>query len=114
MRRQYLLSGLIKCGRCGYSYNARTLRNTIYYSCTSKLGHVESVSCKSHGMRGDMIEPLVWDSVEKLLSQPKLIIEQMEKRTSKVIEGFDIKHGKIFQHLIFIRIKSIDEGPLPA
>ena len=80
VRRQYLLSGLIRCGKCGYSYNARTLRDTIYYTCNSKLGHVNAVSCESHGVRGDIIEPVVWNCVKELLSQPKLIIEQMEKR----------------------------------
>ncbi len=80
IRRQYLLSGLIRCGKCGYSYNSRTLRDTIYYTCNSKLGHVNAVSCESHSVRGDTIEPVVWNSVKELLSQPKLIIEQMEKR----------------------------------
>ena len=80
IRRQYLLSGLIRCGKCGYSYNARTTRDTIYYTCNSKLGHVNAVSCESHGVRGDIIEPVVWDCIKELLSQPKLIIEQMEKR----------------------------------
>jgi len=84
IQRQYLLSGLIKCGKCGYSYNARTMRDTIYYTCNSKLGHVNAVSCKSPGIRGDIIEPLVCDSVKKLLSQPKLIIEQMEARASGI------------------------------
>lgn len=86
VKRQYLLSGLIRCGKCGYNYSARTMRDTIYYTCNSKLGHVNAVSCKSPGVRGDMIEPVVWDSVKELLSQPKLIIEQMEKQDSK-LEG---------------------------
>jgi site-specific DNA recombinase len=87
IRRQYLLSGLIRCGKCGYSYNARTLRDTIYYTCNSKLGHVNAVSCESHGVRGDIIEPVVWDCVKELLSQPKLIIEQMEKRDLEMEES---------------------------
>lgn len=82
IKRQYLLSGLIKCGKCGYNYNARTMRDTIYYTCNSKLGHVNAVNCKSPGIRGDAIEPLVCDSVKKLLSQPKLIIQQLENRAS--------------------------------
>ena len=80
IRRQYLLSGLIKCGKCGYSYNARTMRDTIYYTCNSRLGHVNAVSCESRSVRGDVIEPVVWDCVKEMLSQPELIIEQMEKR----------------------------------
>ena len=31
-------------------------------------------------MRGDIIEPLAWDSVKELLSEPKLVIEQIEKQ----------------------------------
>ena len=78
VRRQYLLSGLIRCGKCGYRYNARTLRDTVYYGCNSKLSHVRPAPCESNSVRGDKIEPAVWDSIKELLSQPKLIIEQIE------------------------------------
>lgn len=81
VKRQYLLTGLIKCGKCGYRYNARTLKETVYYSCNSKQIDVESPSCGSRMVRGDIIEPLVWNSVRELLGKPEFIIDQMEKQS---------------------------------
>ena len=81
-RRQYLLTGLIVCGRCGYRYNAKTVDEKTYYSCNSKMGYITPVNCGSRYVRGDVIEPLVWDSVKEILSQPKVIIEQIEKQRS--------------------------------
>ena len=80
LKRQYLLSGLLVCGKCGYKYSARTQRNTVYYNCNSKLGHTESQPCKSRNVRGDVIEPLIWDSVKELLGNPELIVKQVEKQ----------------------------------
>lgn len=80
VKRQYLLSGLLVCGKCGYKYSARTLRNTVYYNCNSKLGHTESQSCDAHNVRGDVIEPLIWDSVKELLGNPELIVKQVKKQ----------------------------------
>jgi len=80
LRRQYLLTGLLVCGKCGYKYSARTLRDTVYYSCNSKLGHTESQPCKSRNVRGDIIEPIIWDSVKELLGNPESIVKQMGKQ----------------------------------
>lgn len=80
LRRQYLLTGLLVCGKCGHKYSARTLRNTVYYGCNSKLGHTESQPCESRNVRGDVIEPIIWDSVKELLGNPEVIVKQMEKQ----------------------------------
>lgn len=87
-RRQYLLTGLIVCGKCGYRYNAKTVDRKTYYSCNSKLGYITPVNCGSRYVRGDAIEPLVWDSVKEMLSQPKVIIEQIERQRSTNNNGY--------------------------
>ena len=38
-KRNYLLSGLLVCGSCGYKLGARTLGNRAYYSCYSSKGN---------------------------------------------------------------------------
>jgi len=88
-KRQYLLSGLIVCGKCSHNYSARTMKNgKAYYGCNSKMSHITPVSCKTPYVRGEVIEPLVWDSVKELLSQPKLIIDQVEKQSQNNGNGY--------------------------
>jgi len=79
-RREYLLTGLLFCGKCGFRLNARTIRNKIYYCCNSKLGTVTPNTCDSRYVPGSDLEALVWDTVSGLLAQPDLIVDQMKKR----------------------------------
>jgi len=84
-KREYLLSGLLVCGKCGQRYTGWTSRGTAYYRCRSK-GDFLPEPCPSYGVRGDRLEPLIWDTVSRLLSQPQLIIDQVEKDRHKPFE----------------------------
>lgn len=77
-KREYLLSGLLVCGNCGYKLNARAARERTYYGCSSKKGNNRPKSCFAKNIRTDRLETVVWDTVSHLLSQPKLIIEQVK------------------------------------
>jgi len=80
-KRHYLLSGLLVCGKCGYNWTGRTINGKTYYSCNSKLGSITPNACPSRYIRGDKLEPMIWETISRLLSQPKLIIEQMKNRS---------------------------------
>jgi site-specific DNA recombinase len=77
-RKKYLLSGLLACSKCGRSYTGWTCRKIAYYRCRSKRGDVQPEPCPSSCVRADKIEPLVWNTISQLLSQPQLIIEQVK------------------------------------
>jgi site-specific DNA recombinase len=77
-RKEYLLSGLLACSKCGQRYTGWTSRGKAYYRCRSKRGDVLPERCPSSCVRADTIEPLVWDTVSRLLSQPQLIIDQVK------------------------------------
>jgi len=79
-KRQYLLSGLLTCGNCGFKLIARSTAGRSYYCCSSKSGNNRPKLCFAKNIRGDSLETVVWDSVSRLLSQPQLIIEQVKKR----------------------------------
>jgi site-specific DNA recombinase len=80
IHREYLLSGLLVCGRCGHHLNARTSsKGTIYYLCNSKQFASSRYFCDSRYVRGDNLEAVVWENVSRLLTQPDLIVEQMKK-----------------------------------
>jgi len=79
-KREYLLSGLLACGNCGFKLVARTTDGRAYYCCGSKSGNNRPKICSAKNIRGDSLEEVVWESVSRLLSQPELIIEQVKNR----------------------------------
>ena len=79
-KRDYLLSGLLVCGNCGYKLGARTTGGRTYYCCSSKSGNNRPRSCFAKNIRADSLEPMVWGTVSHLLSQPKLISEQVKNQ----------------------------------
>jgi len=85
-RREYLLSGLLVCSKCGRTYRGMTSRGRAYYECRSKRADISPELCPSCYLRGDRIEPLIWDTVSRLLSQPQLIIDQVENDGHKPLE----------------------------
>jgi site-specific DNA recombinase len=85
-RKEYLLSGLLVCSKCGRTYRGKTSRGRAYYECRSKRADISPEPCPSCSLRGDRIEPLVWETVSRLLSQPQLIIDQAEKDGYKPLE----------------------------
>jgi len=75
-KRQYLLSGLLICGNCGFKLGARSTGGRVYYCCNSKSGNSRPKLCSSKNVRGDELETVVWESI----SRPELIIEQIKNR----------------------------------
>lgn len=107
-RRQYLLTGLIVCGKCGYRYSAKTVDGKTYYSCNSKIGYITPVRCGSPYVRGDVIEPLVWDSVKEILNQPEVVIEQIEKQPGSSNSGYSEASLQTVNHSLEKKGQEID------
>jgi site-specific DNA recombinase len=71
-RRTYLLRGLLVCGTCGHTLQGRTQRGVIYYSCTHGGVHCPpGVPRHTCSVRGDVVEPLIWESLAELLKDPR-------------------------------------------
>ena len=87
-KRQYLLSGHIYCSRCGRRYwgNVRSKKRAggrylkQIYNCSGRFKMVTPVSCHNRNYKADYIEKLVWEKVEALLSQPELVVAELERR----------------------------------
>lgn len=91
MRRQYLLHGHIRCHQCGKPYRTHiTIQHRKYntyeyrrYACSSAAGKSSSFSvahCHNKGWMADKLEDLVWTQIEHILSNPGLIIAELEKQ----------------------------------
>ena len=71
-RRTYLLRGLLVCGTCGYTLQGRTQRGIVYYFCTHGGVHCPpGVPHHTCSVRGDVVEPLIWQSLAELLKDPQ-------------------------------------------
>ncbi len=69
VRREYLLSGLIECGRCGAAYVGRTSKNTkgyetSYYVCGNKY---RTKDCDAHNISANEIEAFVVTHLKQYL-----------------------------------------------
>jgi len=91
MRRQYLLHGHIKCRQCGKPYRTHIAiqhrkYNTYEYrrytcSCASGMSRPFPVErCRNKSWMADKLEDLVWTQIEHILTNPKLIIAEIEKQ----------------------------------
>ena len=73
-RRTYLLRGLPVCGTCGHTLQGRTQRGIVYYICTHGGVHCPpGVPRHTCSVRGDVVEPLIWQALTELLRDPQRI-----------------------------------------
>jgi site-specific DNA recombinase len=80
------LQGLVVCRECGYSCYRTSTRTTkqkiVYYRCIGQDNwrHVGGRVCNSRPIRADELEPLVWDEVRRLLEDPTLVRDEIDRR----------------------------------
>ncbi len=69
--RPYLLRGLLVCGICGRTLQGRTQNEIVYYHCPFG-GKRRSPDVPTHtcSIRGDQVEPLVWQELTALFQNP--------------------------------------------
>jgi site-specific DNA recombinase len=69
-KRDYLLSGRLKCARCGYTYVGRTRRETnVYYYCKGREQKPVSL-CDMPNIRGDWAEAVIWEWLKGVMQHP--------------------------------------------
>lgn len=85
-----LLRGLLACQSCSYAYyrtSTRTSKHKIsYYRCIGSDGwrHAGGKICDNRPVRADQIEPLVWEHVTRLLTDPNLIAGELQRRLDQL------------------------------
>jgi hypothetical protein len=74
VKQKYLLRGLLFCNKCKSRFTGETSHNYKHYRSTLRIRvypHKQECICKS--VHGETIESLVWNEINQLLSNPKLI-----------------------------------------
>lgn len=73
-RRTYLLRGLLVCGTCGHTLQGRTQHGIVYYSCPYGGARCPpGVPRHTCSVRGDVVEPPIWQALAELLRDPQRI-----------------------------------------
>lgn len=89
---RYLLSGLVRCGGCGYAL-AGTRKNyyrqdgevteSRSYRCTARSNRMpvirEEIGCKQTPVNADQLENAVWASICHALLEPESLISQLDE-----------------------------------
>ena len=64
----YLLSGLVRCGRCGHRFYGQKKKGAVYYVCGGF--HTKGKAfCSSFSVQGPALERLILDEIERRISQ---------------------------------------------
>jgi site-specific DNA recombinase len=97
-KREYLLSGLIRCGcgwaMCGHVNN----RNRVYYRCShwrNRHAGIEKRECYARAVRADAIEPDVWESLVMIFSDLKQLEDRLLKAQAEELEAMAPKRSDL-------------------
>jgi site-specific DNA recombinase len=86
---QYLLRGHLRCGQCGRAFAGRLGSGSFKkgkppyrtYRCMGNLRMYAPIEpCHNKGWSATKLERIVWTEIERYLSQPELIIAELERQ----------------------------------
>jgi site-specific DNA recombinase len=81
-----LVQGLVSCRRCGYALSRTSTRSSArlihYYRClgSDAWRHLGGPRCDSRPVRQDLLDETVWTEVMRLLEDPTLIQQELDRR----------------------------------
>jgi site-specific DNA recombinase len=100
-----VVQGLVSCRKCGYGlYRTSTrtsARKIYYYRCfgSDAWRHLGGPVCDSKPVRQDLLDELVWREIIKLLENPQLVQEELERRlTAARYAGSVKRREETLQH----------------
>src|SRR3954462_3681515 len=81
-----LLQGMVSCRKCGYALYRTSTRSSArkinYYRClgSDRYRHLPGPVCDTRPIRQDLLDDLVWTEVRRLLEDPALIGQEIDRR----------------------------------
>ena len=81
-RHDYLLRARVSCAVCGLAASGRPRGRHAYYICNGHLSRVQTGRaqyCSVRAIRVDRLDPMVWEDVCQLLSNPAIITEALRR-----------------------------------
>jgi site-specific DNA recombinase len=80
------VQGLVSCRKCGYAMSRTSTRSSArtihYYRCigSDAWRHLGSQVCQNRPVRQDLLDHLVWTEIVRLLEDPRLIQDELDRR----------------------------------
>ena len=88
-----LLQGMLVCQQCGYALyrsSAQTSKQKLYYyRCIGSDGYrrLKGPVCTNRPVRQDSLDKIVWDEIIRLLDDPSLIQDEIDRRRKAAQEA---------------------------
>jgi site-specific DNA recombinase len=101
----YLLVNMLTCAECGRRFSANTRSHhkgkktylSPAYRCTSKHNRPEAVKneigCTQSQISAKILDPLVWEAIMDMLTQPDLLTEAMDEYYAST--GMGLLHSQV-------------------
>ncbi len=103
-KRDYLLSGHLVCSRCGKPYWGLDDK----YRCSGKYKQAASpMRCDNRQYAKSVIEPIVWQEVERVISEPTIILKELEKQASSADQA-TIQHYENAIKSVIRELRDVD------
>ena len=110
-----LLQGMLVCERCGYAlYRTSTrtsARKLYYYRClgSDAYRHLRGAVCDNRPVRQDHLDAVVWKELVRLLEDPSVIQEELNRRVEAARKADPVKQRQVSLHREQARLeKSMD------
>jgi len=110
-----LLQGMLVCERCGYAlYRVSTrtsVRKLSYYRClgSDAYRHLKGGVCDNPPIRQDHLDAVVWKELLRLLEDPSVIQEELNRRCDAASKADPLKQREELLHRDHARLeKSMD------
>ena len=88
VKNQYLLRGVVGCGKCGSPLFGTPCHGKLYYRCGNRCRTFPLPrECKVKMVSAPKLESTVWDAVCNALKNPALIVDQIKKRQETLTRG---------------------------
>ncbi len=93
-----VVQGLVSCHKCGYALSRTSTRSSArsihYYRCLGSDGwrHLGGPVCENRPVRQDLLDQIVWSEVMRLLEDPALIEQELDRRLAAARAADPTKH----------------------
>jgi site-specific DNA recombinase len=111
-----IVQGLVSCSKCGYALSRTSTRSTArmihYYKClgSDAWRHLGGPVCDSRAVRQDVLDAVVWSEIVKLVENPRLIQEELDRRLAAARDAAPTKRREDALRRELTRIqKSMDQ-----
>ncbi len=110
-----IVQGLVSCSKCGHALSRTSTRSSArmihYYRClgSDAWRHLGGPVCDNRPVRQDVLDAVVWSEIVKLLENPNLIQEELDRRLIAARDAAPTKRREDALRRELIRIeKSMD------